>query len=358
MSEIPSVAKAWRYPVDEQTWNGHKSLELRDVKISPPNKGEVLVKLHAVSLNYRDIMISSGELPGPFSTGPDGLGLIPASDGAGEVVAVGDGVSEWKKGDRVHSLFFEGWLSGPIKDEHWGTILGAAVSGCLTQYRIFPKESLLPIPSHLSYEEAATLPCAAVTAWHAFFEEREPLTKDSTVLVLGSGGVSVLGAQLAKAAGACVIATTSSKEKEAKYKALGVGHVINYREHPEWSEKVKELTGGLGVDHILEVGGEGTLIQSVKSTRREKSVHVIGAVAKGSSKETISELAMMLLLGQVSLSGLLVGSKEMAKNLGSFLTGHTLKPVIDRVFEWTQVVEALDYQVGGSHFGKIVVKIQ
>ncbi|KAF8609727.1 zinc-type alcohol dehydrogenase-like protein [Ceratobasidium sp. AG-I] len=352
MSEIPSVAKAWRFPADEQAWNGFKSLEIRDVKISPPKKGEVLVKLHAASLNF-----SGKSYPGPYSKGPDGGGLIPTCDGAGEVVAVGDGVSKWKKGDRVHSLFTEGWLSGPMKPEYFATALGAPVSGCLTQYRIFPEATLLPIPDHLTYEEAATLPCAAVTAWHALFERR-PLTKDSTILVLGSGGVSVFGAQLAKAAGARVIATTSSKEKEAKYKALGVDHVINYREHPEWSEKVKELTGGLGVEHVLEVGGQGTLVQSVKSAQQEGLVHVIGAVAEGSPKETINDLATMLLFGQVSLSGLLVGSKEMAKNLDSFLAEHKVKPVVDRVFKWTEVIEALEYQRGGSHFGKVVIKIE
>ncbi|KAF8609773.1 NAD(P)-binding protein [Ceratobasidium sp. AG-I] len=353
MSEIPSVAKAWRYPVDESSWDGHKSLELRDVKISPPKKGEVLVKLHAASLNY-----SRKHYPGPFSTGPDGGGLIPTCDGAGEIVAVGDGVSQWKKGDRVHSLFTEGWLSGPIKAEQFGTALGAPVPGCLTQYRIFPEATLLPIPSHLSYEEAATLPCAAVTAWNALFEGK-PLTKDSTVLALGSGGVSVHGAQLAKAAGARVIATTSSKEKEAKYKALGVDHVINYREHPEWSEKVKELTGGVGVEHVLEVGGQGTLIQSLKSAQYGGSVHVIGVLAQGTSiKETAGELAMMLLSGQIALLGSAVGSKEMAKNLDTFLTQHKIKPVIDRVFNWTEAVEALDYLLAGSHFGKVVIKIE
>ncbi|KAF8609755.1 zinc-type alcohol dehydrogenase-like protein [Ceratobasidium sp. AG-I] len=357
MSGIPSVAKAWRYPVDENTWDGHKSLELRDVKVTLPKTGEVLVKLYAASLNYRDIMISRKQYPTSFSTGPDGGGLIPLCDGAGEVVAVGDGVSEWKKGDRVQSICMEGWLSGPLKPEYFHAALGAPVPGCLAQYRIFPETALLPIPSHLSYEEAATLPCAAVTAWNALFE-KHPLTKDSTILVLGSGGVSVFGAQLAKAAGARVIATTSSKEKEAKYKALGVDYVINYREYPEWSEKAKELTGGLGVEQVLEVGGQGTLVQSVKSTQQEGVVHVIGAVSEGSSKETINDLAVMILLGQVSLSGIMLGSKELAKNLNSFLAEHKIKPVVDRVFEWTEAVEAWDYQVGGLHFGKVVIKIE
>ncbi|ELU41231.1 zinc-binding dehydrogenase domain-containing protein [Rhizoctonia solani AG-1 IA] len=262
MSTIPTTAQAWRFPPDQTSWNGHKSLELREVKITPPKQGEVLVKLHAAALNYRYVvrngqlasllieltLIGREQYPGPYSTGPDGQGLIPSCDGAGEVVAVGEGVTQWKKGDRVHSLFFETWFDGPIQ------VLGGGTTGCLTQYRVFDAKTLLPIPAYLSYEEAATIPCAALTAWHSFFE-KQPITKDSTVLVLGSGGVSVFGAQLAKAAGARVIATTSSKEKAAKYKDLGVDEIINYREVPEWSSKVKELTGGKGVEQVLEVGG-------------------------------------------------------------------------------------------------------
>ncbi|CUA68587.1 putative alcohol dehydrogenase [Rhizoctonia solani] len=346
MFAIPTTAQAWRFPVDQKTWNGHKSLELREVQVSPPKQGEVL-----------DILIGQGIYPGPYTNGPDGQGLIPSCDGAGEVVAVGDGVTQWKKGDRVHSLFFETWFDGPIKDEYAPFTVGAGTTGCLTQYRIFDAKTLLPIPAHMSYEEAATIPCAALTAWQSFFEKR-PITKDSTVLVLGSGGVSVFGAQLAKAAGARVIATTSSKEKEAKYKALGVDEIINYREVPEWSNKVKELTDGKGVDQVLEVGGQGTLVQSLKSVHREGFVHVIGVVAQGSpTNESLQDLAFMLLFNQSTMSGILVGSKEMCERLDGFMAEHKIKPVIDRVFGWTEVVDALDYQLSGSHFGKVVIKI-
>ncbi|KAF8761016.1 oxidoreductase [Rhizoctonia solani] len=335
MSTIPTTAQAWRFPPDQTSWNGHKSLELREVEITPPKQGEVLVKLHAAALNYRvctDILISKGQYRGLFSTGPDGQGLIPSCDGAGEVVAVGEGVTQWKKGDRVHSLFFETW--------------------------VFDAKTLLPIPAHLSYEEAATIPCAALTAWHSFFEKR-PITKDSTVLVLGSGGVSVFGAQLAKAAGARVIATTSSKEKAAKYKDLGVDEIINYREVPEWSSKVKELTGVKVSSRCLKlVGGQGTLMQSLKSVKREGSVHVIGAVAQGNpGSETLQDLAKTVLFGQISVIGILVGNKAMCERLDAFMAEHKIKPVIDRVFGWSEVVDALDYQLSGSHFGKIVIKI-
>lgn len=355
---IPTTVQAWRFPADPKTWNGHKSLQLREVKVLPPKKGEVLVKLHAASLNYRDILISKGIYPGPYHTGPDGQGLIPSCDGAGEVVAVGEGVTEWKKGDRVHSLFFETWFDGPIKDEHLLHTVGGGAPGCLTQYRIFRTETLLRIPPHLSYEEAATIPCAALTAWQSFFEKRS-ITKDSTVLVLGSGGVSVFGAQFAKAIGARVIATTSSKEKAAKYKALGVDEIINYREVPEWSTKVKELTGGKGVEQVLEVGGQGTLMQSLNSVQREGFVHVIGVVTQDTpTGEGLNDLALKLLFSQATMSGILVGSKAMCEHLDEFITKYNIKPVIDRVFGWTEVIDALDYQLAGSHFGKIVIKIE
>ncbi|QRW18754.1 Zinc-binding dehydrogenase [Rhizoctonia solani] len=331
MSTIPTTAQAWRFPPDQTSWNGHKSLELREVKITPPKQGEVLVKLHAAALNYRVCTVKYTHDSSIFSSAVTRRNQ-PLSVRAESrlVVAVGEGVTQWKKGDRVHSLFFETWFDGPNQDEHMPFTVGG---------------------------EAATIPCAALTAWHSFFEKR-PITKDSTVLVLGSGGVSVFGAQLAKAAGARVIATTSSKEKAAKYKDLGVDEIINYREVPEWSSKVKELTGGKGVEQVLEVGGQGTLMQSLKSVKREGSVHVIGAVAQGNpGSETLQDLAKTVLFGQISVIGILVGNKAMCERLDAFMAEHKIKPVIDRVFGWSEVVDALDYQLSGSHFGKIVIKI-
>ncbi|GAB1526352.1 hypothetical protein RhiTH_009519 [Rhizoctonia solani] len=352
MSSTPIIAQAWRYPVNLEAWNGHKSLELRDVEITPPKRDEVLVRLHAAALNY-----STKVYRGIYSNGPDGQGHVPLSDGAGEVVAVGEGVTQWKKGDRVHSLFFETWCEGPNKAEHMSFSVGGSTTGCLTQYRIFDAKTLLPIPSHLSYEEAATIPCAALTAWHSFFE-KQPITKDSTVLVLGSGGVSVFGAQLAKATGARVIATTSSTEKEDKYKSLGVDDVINYREIPQWWEKVRELAGGQGVEQVLEVGGQGTLVQSLKSVARQGIVHVIGALAQGEpTGETVQDVASALLFGQATMSGTFVGSKVMCERLDAFIAEHKIKPVVDRVFGWAEVHNAFDYQLKGSHFGKIIIKI-
>ncbi|CAE6482977.1 unnamed protein product, partial [Rhizoctonia solani] len=241
--------------------------------------------------------------------------------------------------------------------EHNFKALGAGTPGCLSQYRVFKAETLLPIPDHLSYEEAATIPCAALTAWNSFFE-RQPITDKSTALVLGSGGVSVFGAQLAKAAGARVIATTSSKTKAERYKSLGVDDVVNYREFPEWSIKVKELTGGKGVEQVLEVGGEGTVFQSIKSIERGGLVHMIGAVATGTtSGGTVQELGTLILITPATLSGVQIGSKKMCERLDTFITQHKIKPIVDRVFGWNEVIEAFDYQLTGSHFGKIVIRI-
>ncbi|CAE6478107.1 unnamed protein product [Rhizoctonia solani] len=358
MASIPTVAQAWRLPVDLNSWTGHKSLQLREVRISPPKKGEVLVRLHAAALNYRDILITNKNYLGPYKpNGPDGQGLIPSCDGAGEIVALGEGVTGWKEGDRVHSLFYETWLDGPYEREYMQHTLGGTKSGCLAQYRVFTAESLLPIPPHLSYEEASTIPCAAVTAWDAFFEKRA-ITDKSTVLVLGSGGVSVFGAQLAKAAGTKVIATTSSKAKADRYKSLGVDEVVNYREFPEWSTKVLELTGGKGVEQVLEIGGEGTILHSVKSVEPNGLVHVIGFLAGGSpGNGSLAELSLAILSTPATVSGIVVGSKAMCERLDAFMTHHKIKPVIDRVFGWHEVIEALDYQLTGGHFGKIVIKI-
>ncbi|CAE6456171.1 unnamed protein product [Rhizoctonia solani] len=367
MASIPTLAQAWRLPVDRSSWNGHRSLQLREVNISPPKRGEVLVKLHAASLNFRDILISRETYVGPpeRSAGPDGQGLILTCDGAGEIVALGEGVTEWKRGDRVHSLFYETWFDGPFETSlranicitHSAELLRVALHNTARQLRVFTTESLLPIPAHLSYEEASTIPCAALTAWHAFFEKR-PITNKSTVLVLGSGGVSVFGAQLAKAVGARVIATTSSKAKADQYKALGVDEVVNYREFPEWSTKVIELTGGKGVEQVLEIGGEGTILHSVKSIRPDGLVHVIGAVASSTPPSgSLAELGLSILATPATVSGILVGSKAMCERLDAFITQHKIKPVVDRVFGWSDVVEALDYQLTGGHLGKIIIKI-
>ncbi|KAG8725763.1 hypothetical protein FRC11_001548 [Ceratobasidium sp. 423] len=319
--------KAWRYPPNQSTWGGPQSLELRDVEIDPPRKGQVLVKMHAVSLNYRvrhthsstsnhpmtviqELIVARNQHPGGMLTqGSDGGGLIPCSDGAGQIVAVGEDVHSWKVGDRVHSLLYEGWPSGPVRPANFEGMVGSHVQGCLTQYRIFPEEFILPIPPHLSYEEASLLPCAGVTLSAS---THFPLAPKSTVLVQGSGGVSVLAAILSKASGARVIATTSSGDKAEKLRRVGVDDVINYRDTPEWGDKVKELASGEGVDLILEMGIFG-------------------------------------------------GSKEASQSLNAFLEFQNveLKSAIDeRVFEWSEAVQAHEYLASGKHFGKVVIRVE
>ncbi|KDN40382.1 hypothetical protein RSAG8_08145, partial [Rhizoctonia solani AG-8 WAC10335] len=334
MAPIPAVAQAWRLPVDRSTWSTHKSLELRQVQISPPKNGEALARLRAAALNYRDILVSHEKYPGiqEHSTGPDDQGLILTSDGAGEIVALGEGVTEWKKGDRAHSLFYETWFDGPYEPKYMKRALGARSS----QLKAFSR----------------SLPTSPTKKRPLFPVQRlQPITDKSTMLVLGSGGVSVFGAQLCKATGARVIATTSNQAKAERYKSLGVEEVMNYREFPEWPAKVKEVTGGQGVEQVLEIGGQGTLVHSVKSVKANGHVHVIGAVAGSIPSGSLAEL------GGAIVSGHMVGSKAMCERLDAFITQHKIKPVIDRVFGWNEVIEALDYQLTGGHFGKIVVKI-
>ncbi|CAE6398637.1 unnamed protein product [Rhizoctonia solani] len=362
-STIPTVAKAWRFPpTDPSSWDSYHSLELRDVKVPTPGKGQVLVRMRAAALNARvimlDIKISLGQYPGgPFTTGPDNGGLIPTSDGAGEIVAIGEGVTEWTIGDRVHSLFSESWASGPVRGEYWPTVIGSHNQGCLTQYRMFPADFCMPVPEHLSYEEAASITCAGITAFNALFE-CSSIIQNSTVLVLGSGGVSVYGAQLAKAAGARVIATTSSEDKVLKYKELGVDHVINYRDTPNWAEEVQKLTHGQGVDHVLEIGGRGTLMEAVRSIKPGGVVHLISVPHASASDVSIHELAITLLLKQGKLNGVATGGKDIAQRLDGFITKHKIKPVLDpKLFGWEEAKEAFEYLNSGAHFGKVVIKV-
>ncbi|CCO35373.1 alcohol dehydrogenase [Rhizoctonia solani AG-1 IB] len=222
---------------------------------------------------------------------------------------------------------------------------------------IFPADFILPIPDHLSYEESASVICAGITAYNALFEY-ESITPDSTVLVLGSGGISVLGAQLAKAAGARVIATTSSEEKAQKYKALGADYVINYRKVPNWAEEVKKVTGGQGVDHVLEIGGKGTLMEAVRSIKVKGVVHIIGLPEDEAPATALYDLAAALVFSQGKTNGVATGGKDLAQRLDSFISKHNLKPWLDsKIFRWEEAREAYGYFQSGAHFGKVVIRI-
>jgi NADPH:quinone reductase-like Zn-dependent oxidoreductase len=328
---------------------GIDKLILADRGTPEPRPGEVLVRLKAASINYRDLMVVKGEY-NPRMKMP----AVPFSDGAGEVSAVGEDVTRWKVGDRVCPLFAQRWIDGETSGEKSRTALGAGSQwdGVLREFAAFNEESLVKVPDHLSLEEASTLPCAAVTAWNALNVSGKVKAGD-TVLTLGTGGVSIFALQLAKLAGARVISTTSSDEKSVKLKELGADEVINYRTRDDWDAAVLELTEKRGVDHVIEVGGAGTLVRSLNSVRVGGHVALIGALSGPGEVNPVS-----VFMRSVRLQGIFVGSRKMFEDLNRALTANALRPVIDKVFDFEQVPDALRYMESGSHFGKIVVRIQ
>ncbi|MDL2337998.1 MAG: NAD(P)-dependent alcohol dehydrogenase [Pseudomonadota bacterium] len=325
--------------------NNADSLTLQERETPRPGPGQVLVRMKAASLNYRDLIIVWGRYPGMKSEG-----LIPASDGAGVVAEVGPGVKRFASGDRVTGCFFETWLGGAMTPKHFDNALGGSVPGVLAEYRAYPEEALVATPAHLSDEEAATLPCAALTAWNALYEGRQ-LLPGETVLVLGTGGVSMFALQFAKASGATVIATSSSDAKLAKAKALGADHLINYKTHPDWEQSVREVTGGRGVDHVVEVGGAGTLQRSISAARHGGAVHLIGVLTGGQIDPTA------ILFNTTLLRGVFVGSRDMFESMNRLISARQIKPVIDRVFPFAEARAALAHLEGASHFGKVVISI-
>lgn len=312
-----------------------------------PGRGQVLVRMRAASLNYRDLLIAQNRYP--FAINLDRL--IPVSDGAGEVVGVGEGVRRFKGGERVAGIFSQSWLGGAQVDDMWQTALGGAVDGVLTEYQVFDADGLVRLPDGLSFEEGATLPCAAVTAWNSLYGCK-PLKAGETVLALGTGGVSVFAIQFAKAAGARVIATSSSDAKLAKAKALGAHETINYTAHPDWEREVRRLTGGAGVDHVVEVGGTGTLPRSIASTKAGGHIGLIGLLAEG---EAIDPLA--ILGASCLVRGVAVGSREMFEDMNRAIALHDIKPVVDRTFAFEEAPAALAALAEASHVGKIVIRI-
>ncbi|HRI04080.1 MAG TPA: NAD(P)-dependent alcohol dehydrogenase [Pyrinomonadaceae bacterium] len=326
---------------------GIDNLRIVERETPRPAAGEVLVKMHAASLNYRDVMVVSGTYNPRMK-----LPAIPFSDGAGEIVEIGEGVTRWNVGDRVCSTFITGWLDGGASAETAKTAIGAGgYDGVLSECRVFDESSLVSVPDHLSFEEAATLPCAAVTAWNALVVSGNIKAGD-TVLTLGTGGVSVFAIQIAKAFGATVIATSSSDEKLEKVKTLGADHVINYRTREDWDKAVLELTEGRGVDHVVEVGGTGTLPKSVKAVCVGGHIALIGALDMAGEFNPIP-----VFMKAVRVQGIFVGSRAMFEDLNNFMVKENIKPVIDRIFGFDGAKEALRYMESGSHFGKIVVKI-
>lgn len=309
--------------------------------------GQVLVRIRAVSLNYRDLLVVKGVWR---PTSP----RIPASDGVGEVVAVGEGVTRIRTGDRVAGIFLPGWIDGEVTPEKLQTpsLGGVGLDGTLAEYVSFGEETVVRVPEHLSDEEAATLPLAAVTAWHAVIR-RSGVKRGDTVLVQGTGGVSLFSLQFAHMAGARVIVTSSSDEKLRRAGGLGAVHGINYKESPDWDERVLEITGKRGVDHVIEVVGAENLTRSLNAVRMSGSISVIGLLGGTSAQiETFGFVEK-----NVRLNGIYIGSREMFEEMNQAITEHGLKPVVDRVFAFDEVQDALRYLETGSHFGKVCVRL-
>jgi len=334
--------KAWIIPAGCTA--GPSGLRQVERPSPQPGPGRVKLRMHAWSTNYRDLAIALGRYPG----GALKRDTVALSDGAGEVVAVGEGVSRWRPGDRVVANFFQDWLAGPIRPAAFGSALGGAVDGMLAEEIVLDEAGLARIPNHLSFEEAATLPCAGVTAWNALFEVSR-LRPGQTVLVLGSGGVSVFALQLARAAGARVIATTSSDEKGERLRALGAETVINYRKTADWDRAVLEHTGG--VDLVVEVGGPGTLPRSLNALGMGGTAVLIGVLAGVGAQIDPSPL----LVKSARLQGVFVGSVAMLEALAAALAAGRIAPVIDRRFGFDQAPEACTWQASGQHFGKVVI---
>jgi len=322
---------------------GIDNLKVLERDVPKPGFRQVLVKIRAASLNYRDLLVIGGRYSNLS------LPLTPLSDAAGEVVEIGEGVSCWKPGDRVAGIFFQTWLSGRFDDVIAKSALGGALPGVLAEFAVFHEDGLVAIPQHLSYEEGATLPCAAVTAWNALTSGN--LTCGQTVLTLGSGGISTFAIQFAKAAGARIIATSSDDRKLSRMIQMGASDGINYKAVPEWGSRVVELTGGIGVDLVVEVGGLGTFGKSLQAVRSGGHISLIG-VLSGRSGEADPTPAIRK---AVRIQGIFVGSREMFEAMDRAITLHKIRPLIDRVFPFESVKDALHYMQSGAHIGKVVV---
>ncbi|HSG31905.1 MAG TPA: NAD(P)-dependent alcohol dehydrogenase [Thermodesulfobacteriota bacterium] len=320
--------------------------EIPEPEIGP---NDVLIDMKAWSLNYRDLSMLRGGYyrNDKVKTNPP---LIPLSDGAGEVVSVGNSVTRFKKGDRVAGIFFQTWISGDLTDEQIGSALGGAIDGVLAEKVVLNENGVVKIPDNLNYHEAATLPCAAVTAWQAL--NFNPVKPDDTVLMLGTGGVSIFALQFVKAEGAKAIITSSSDEKLEMARKLGADHTINYKEHPDWEKEVLKITDGQGVDNVIEVGGAGTLEKSITSAKVSGRISLIG-VLSGQPEQNPSPV--MIMLKRLTLQGIYVGSRDMFESMNKVIEANDIKPVIGKTFEFENATESFDYLKSGSHFGKIVI---
>ena len=337
--------RAYEIAAGSSTLEGLRRCERPDPK---PLAHQILVRIQAASLNYRDLLIARGRYLGGSVT----ANTIPLSDGAGEILAVGASVTRFRTGQRAAGTFFRGWIDGrPPRRPLIG--LGAPpADGALAEFAVFDEQDAVVVPDHLSWAGAATLPCAAVTAWHALVEIGR-VAPGETALLLGTGGVSIFALQFARLAGARVIITSSSDEKLARARALGASGCINYRTTPEWEREVLNLTAGQGVDHALDVGGSGTLGQSIASVAIGGKIALIGVLTG-----TGAAVSPYGLLGkQASLQGVYVGSRGHFERMNAAIATHRLEPVVDREFGFDDALAAYRYLESGAHFGKVVIRL-
>lgn len=328
--------------------NNVDAIALTEREVPAPGFGEVVIDIKACSLNFRDLTVIRGGYGGADKP----LGAIPLSDGAGVVSAVGEGVTSLKAGDRVSPAFMPTHLDGPLTAEKQAGSLGAAVDGVLAEKAVIPASGVVKLPGTLSFEEAATLPCAGVTAWYAQFVGGS-LKPGDTVLLLGTGGVSIFALQFAKMAGARVIITSSDDAKLERAKALGADQLINYRTTPEWHEAVRELTDGKGADHAVEVGGPGTINKTLQAVRFSGSISLMGVLT--GFEDTVDTLS--ILRKNIKIQGTYVGSVAMMRDMIRAIEVSGMKPVVDRVFPFEEAKDALRFQESGQHFGKVVIKV-
>ncbi len=327
---------------------GIENLKLADRAEPKPGAGEVVVKVKAVSINYRDLLTVQG-----FYNPKQPLPLVPFSDGAGEIVDVGAGVTRVKVGDRVADCFFQGWYSGKATVEKVrNASMGGPMDGMLTEYVRLSEDGVVKIPDHLSYEEASCLPCAFLTAWSCLWRHGNVQPGDR-VLALGTGGVSIATLQLAKMAGAEVIITSSSDEKLARAKELGADHTVNYKQNEKWSGPVREATGGDGADHVVEVGGVGTLEQSIRSCKMGGHISLVGVLAGPQAPLNLT----LVLMQDIRIQGVFVGPRESFEAMNRAIALHQLKPVVDKVFPYAEAQQALNYVAAAKHFGKICIQV-
>ena len=319
-----------------------------DIDKPNPGAGEVRVRVEAVSLNYRDLLFRDRAGQGGFD------GQIPLSDGAGVVDAIGDGVETWKVGDRVAASFFRDWIEGPYNARRYAAsdLGGSTTHGMLAEYVVLPASALVAVPTHLSTAEAATFPCAAVTAWHGLFA-RGGMRAGDTLLVQGTGGVALFGLQFAAAVGARAIVLSSSNEKLERAKALGASVLINYRDTPEWDVAVMQATDGDGATHILELGGVDTFDRSVRSVASGGKIFQIGVLAGSGPKPDLTRL----LNENADIIGVKVGSVEHFTAMNAFIEANEIKPIIDRTFGFDQTADAYAHLRSATHFGKIVISL-